>query len=148
MGKIFSFLFLICFTNSLLAQNKVNFTQNGKTTHLSCKPTATYQNINGKINLSITTEDNQLLELNNIDENLFKCGKRIFSKVPKIVLINNSASSPLVSNSAIQISISCKKNSKKVTVAFTGLIKNKTSKIVVSSILNIEQTPKQNIQTN
>ena len=89
-----------------------------------------------------------LLELNNIDENIFKCGKNIFSKIPKIVLINHSEASPYVSVSSVKIFVKCEKGSKKVAVNFSGLIKNNTSKIYVLSKLIIEQTPRKNLTTD
>ena len=45
-----------------------------------CMEQVSYQNINGKVNLSIIITDyNLLLELNNIDEKLFVCGSKLNS---------------------------------------------------------------------
>ena len=128
MGKIFSFIFILCFIGSLQAQNKVSFTKNGKVNNILCKQAATYENINGKVNLSIITDNNQLLELNNIDEKLFVCGSRLNSKNFKIVLIDHKKNITYTSNSHIQVLLMCNKSKDTFTVNFSGLVKNKSSK--------------------
>ncbi|MFZ4798085.1 MAG: hypothetical protein ACOYMA_11370 [Bacteroidia bacterium] len=148
MSKIISFIFLLFFSFSLSAQNTLSFTQNGKISKIICKPNATYENINGKINLSITTENNQLLELNNIDEKLFVCGRRLSSKAFKMVLIDNKENITYISNSTIQILLQCNKSKDTFTVIFSGLVQNKTTKINITSKLFVKKTPRKNLKTN
>ena len=149
MAKIFSFVFLLCFTFSLQAQNLVSLTKNGKVSKYMCMEQASYQNINGKVNLSIIiTEYNLLLELNNIDEKLFVCGSKLNSKDFKIVLIDNKKNLTYISNSNIQVLLKCNKSKDTFTVNFSGLVKNKSSKINITSELNVKQKPKQNLKTN
>ena len=149
MGKIFSFIFLLFFTFSLQAQNKVSLNKNGKVSKYMCMEQASYQNINGKVNLSIIITDyNLLLELNNIDEKLFVCGSRLNSKDFKIVLIDNKKSITYTSNSNIQVLLMCNKSKDTFTVNFSGLVKNKSSKINITSELFVKQTPRKNLKTN
>ncbi len=148
MAKIFSFIFLLFFTFSLHAQNKISLNKNGKVAKYICMEQASYENINGKVNLSIIITDyNLLLELNNIDEKLFVCGSRLNSKDFKIVLIDNKKNITYTSNSNIQVLLKCNKSKNTFTVNFSGLVKNKSSKINIISELNVEQKPKQNLKT-
>ena len=148
MAKIFSFIFLLFFTFSLYAQNKISLNKNGKVAKYICMEQASYENINGKVNLSIIITDyNLLLELNNIDEKLFVCGSRLNSKDFKIVLIDNKKKITYTSNSNIQVLLKCNKSKNTFTVNFSGLVKNKSSKINIISELNVEQKPKQNLKT-
>lgn len=148
MGKIFSFIFLLFFTFSLQAQNLVCFTKNGKVSNLHCKQTATYEHINGKINLSITTNDNQLIELNNIDEKLFTCGKKLKSEAFNIIVIDNNKNITYTSKSTVQVLIKCYKNSKFVKVTFSGNVYDQANKMNVYGILFVKQSPSQNLKTN
>lgn len=148
MGKIFSFIFLLFFTGSLLAQNKVSCTQNGKVSNLICKQAATYENINGKISLSITTANNQLLELNNISENIFKNGQKLASKDFKMVLIDESINKTYTSKSTVQISIKYNNSSKTYQVTFSGMVNDKTNKMNISAVLFVKQSPRKNLKTN
>ena len=114
-----------------------------------CMEQASYENINGKVNLSIVINDyNMLLELNNIDEKLFVCGSRLNSKEFKIVLIDNKKNITYTSNSNIQVLLTCNKNKDTFKVNFSGSVKNKSSKINITSELNVKQKPKQNLKTN
>jgi len=45
----------------LSAQNKISTVFNNKTSNLPCTQNATYENINGKINISIMTNDGQFI---------------------------------------------------------------------------------------
>ena len=148
MIKIFSFIFLLFISLTLSAQNTLSFTQNGKTSKIICKPNATYENINGKINLSIITENNQLLELNNIDEKLFVCGRRLSSKAFKMVLIDHNENISYFSNSTIYVLLQCNKNKDTFIVTFSGLVQNITSKINITSTLYVKKTPRKNLKTN
>lgn len=149
MGKIFSFIFLLLFTFSLQAQNKVSLNKNGKVSNYMCMEQASYENINGKVNLSIIISDyNMLLELNNIDEKLFVCGSRLNSKDIKIVLIDNKKNITYTSNSNIQVLLMCNKSKDTFTVNFSGLVKNKSSKINITSELNVKKTSRKNLKTN
>ena len=149
MAKIFSFIFLLFLTFSLQAQNLVSLTKNGKVSKYMCVEQASYENINGKINLSIILTDyNMLLELNNIDEKLFDCGSRLNSKDIKIVLIDNKKNITYTSNSNIQVLLKCNKSKDSFTVNFSGLVKNKSSKINIASELNVKKTPRKNLKTN
>jgi|DEB19_MinimDraft_2_1074335.scaffolds.fasta_scaffold00305_6 hypothetical protein len=149
MGKIFSFIFLLFFTFSLQAQNKVSLNKNGKVSKYMCMEQASYENINGKVNMSIIITDyNLLLELNNIDEKLFICGSRLNSKDIKIVLIDNKKNITYTSNSNIQVLLMCNKSKDTFTVNFSGLVKNKSSKINITSELYVKQTPRKNLKTN
>ena len=149
MGKIFSFIFLLFLTFSVQAQNKVSLNKNGKVVKYMCMEQASYQNINGKVNLSIIITDyNLLLELNNIDEKLFVCGSRLNSKDIKIVLIDNKKSITYTSNSNIQVLLTCNKSKDTFTVNFSGLVKNRSSKINVTSELHVKQTPRKILKTN
>ncbi len=149
MAKIFSFIFLLFLTFSLQAQNLVNLTKNGKVSRYMCMEQASYENINGKINLSIVITDyNMLLELNNIDEKLFDCGRRLNSKDFKIVLIDNKKNITYTSNSNIQVLLKCNKSKDSFTVNFSGFVKNKSSKINIASELNVKKTPRKNLKTN
>jgi hypothetical protein len=149
MAKIFSFIFLLLLIFSLQAQNLVRLTKNGKVSRYKCMEQASYQNINGKVNLSIIITDyNMLLELNNIDEKLFDCGRRLNSKDFKIVLIDNKKNITYTSNSNIQVLLTCNKNKDSFKVNFSGLVKNNSSKINIYSELNVKQKPKQNLKTN
>ncbi len=149
MGKIFSFIFLLFLTFSVQAQNKVSLNKNGKVSKYMCMEQASYQNINGKVNLSIIITDyNLLLELNNIDEKLFVCGSRLNSKDFKIVLIDNKKSITYTSNSNIQVLLTCNKSKDTFTVNFSGLVKNRSSKINVTSELYVKQTPRKILKTN
>ena len=110
---------------------------------------ASYENINGKVNLSIIITDyNLLLELNNIDEKLFVCGSRLNSKDIKIVLIDNKKNITYTSNSNIQVLLMCNKSKDTFTVNFSGLVKNRSSKINITSELHVKQMPRQNLKTN
>ena len=149
MAKLFSFIFSLFFIFSLQAQNLVSLTKNGKMSKYMCMEQASYENINGKVNLSIIITDyNMLLELNNIDEKLFVCGSRLNSKEFKIVLIDNKKNITYTSNSNIQVLLTCNKNKDTFKVNFSGSVKNKSSKINISSVLNVKQKPKQNLKTN
>jgi hypothetical protein len=149
MAKIFSFIFLLFLTFSLQAQNLVSLTKNGKVSRYMCMEQASYENINGKINLSIVITDyNMLLELNNIDEKLFDCGSRLNSKDIKIVLIDNKKNITYTSNSNIQVLLKCNKSKDSFTVNFSGFVKNKSSKINIASELNVKKTPRKNLKTN
>jgi len=149
MGKIFSFIFLLFFTFSLQAQNKVSLNKNGKVSKYMCMEQASYENINGKVNMSIIITDyNLLLELNNIDEKLFICGSRLNSKDIKIVLIDNKKNITYTSNSNIQVLLMCNKSKDTFTVNFSGLVKNRSSKINITSELHVKQMPRQNLKTN
>ena len=149
MAKIFSFIFLLFLSFSLHAQNLVSLTKNGKVSKYMCMEQASYENINGKVNLSIVITDyNMLLELNNIDEKLFDCGRRLNSKDFKIVLIDNNKNITYTSNSNIQVLLTCNKNKDSFKVNFSGLVKNNSSKINIYSELNVKQKPKQNLKTN
>lgn len=149
MAKIFSFIFLLFLTFSLQAQNLVSLTKNGKVSRYMCMEQASYENINGKINLSIILTDyNMLLELNNIDEKLFDCGRRLNSKDFKIVLIDNKKNITYTSNSNIQVLLKCNKSKDSFTVNFSGFVKNKSSKINIASELNVKKTPRKNLKTN
>ncbi len=149
MGKIFSFIFLLFLTFSVQAQNKVSLNKNGKVSKYMCMEQASYQNINGKVNLSIIITDyNLLLELNNIDEKLFVCGSRLNSKDFKIVLIDNKKSITYTSNSNIQVLLTCNKSKDTFTVNFSGLVKNRSSKINVTSELHVKQIPRKILKTN
>lgn len=149
MGKIFSFIFLLFLTFSVQAQNKVSLNKNGKVSKYMCMEQASYQNINGKVNLSIIITDyNLLLELNNIDEKLFVCGSRLNSKDFKIVLIDNKKSITYTSNSNIQVLLMCNKSKDTFTVNFSGLVKNRSSKINVTSELHVKQIPRKILKTN
>ena len=149
MGKIFSFIFLLFLTFSVQAQNKVSLNKNGIVSKYMCMEQASYQNINGKVNLSIIITDyNLLLELNNIDEKLFVCGSRLNSKDFKIVLIDNKKSITYTSNSNIQVLLTCNKSKDTFTVNFSGLVKNRSSKINVTSELYVKQTPRKILKTN
>ena len=149
MGKIFSFIFLLFLTFSVQAQNKVSLNKNGIVSKYMCMEQASYQNINGKVNLSIIITDyNLLLELNNIDEKLFVCGSRLNSKDFKIVLIDNKKSITYTSNSNIQVLLTCNKSKDTFTVNFSGLVKNRSSKINVTSELHVKQIPRKILKTN
>lgn len=149
MGQIFSFIFLLFFTFSLQAQNLVSLNKNGKISKYMCMEQASYQNINGKVNLSINIIDyNMLLELNNIDEKLFVCGSKLNSKDFKIVLIDNKKNITYTSNSNIQVLLKCNKSKDTFTVNFSGLVKNRSSKINITSELYVKQTSRKNLKTN
>lgn len=132
----------------LSAQNKVSISIKGKTTHLQCAQNATYENINGKINISIICNDGKLLELNNINENEFKCGKKINSLSPKIVLIDEKNNQTWVSNSSINISVKCMGNAKEYQVIFSGSVKNNKQKMYLSSNLQVKIKPKKHLTIN
>jgi hypothetical protein len=132
----------------LSAQNKISTVFNNKTSNLPCAQNATYENINGKINISIITNDGQLLELNNIDENQFKCGNKMNSLKPKIVLIHEKKNQTWVSNSSINISIKCKGVPNEYLVFFSGLIKNKKQKMYLSCNLQVKSKPKKHLTIN
>jgi hypothetical protein len=132
----------------LSAQNKISTVFNNKTSNLPCTQNATYENINGKINISIMTNDGQLLELNNIDENQFKCGNKMNSLIPKIILINEKRNQTWVSNSSINISIKCKGVPNEYLVFFSGLIKNKKQKMYLSCNLQVKSKPKKHLTIN
>jgi len=149
MTKLFSFIFLLFFTFLLQAQNLVSLNKNGKVSKYICMEKASYENINGKVNLSIIITDyNMLLELNNIDEKLFVCGSKLNSKDFKIVLIDNKKNITYTSNSNIQVLLKCNKSKDTYTVNFSGLVKNKSSKINVISELYVQQTSRKNLKTN
>lgn len=149
MGKIFSFIFLLLFTFSLQAQNKVSLNKNGKVSNYMCMEQASYENINGKVNLSIIISDyNMLLELNNIDEKFFVCGSKLNSKDFKIVLIDNKKNITYTSNSNIRVLLKCNKSEDTYTVNFSGLVKNKSSKINITSELYVKPTSRKNLKTN
>ena len=112
----------------LSAQNKISTVFNKKTSNLPCTQNATYENINGKINVSIMTNDGQLLELNNIDESQFKCGKKMNSLKPKIV--------------------KCKGVPNEYHVFFSGLIKNNKQKMFLSCNLQVKSKPKKHLIIN
>ncbi len=132
----------------LSAQNKISTVFNNKTSNLPCTQNTTYENINGKINISIMTNDGQLLELNNIDENQFKCGNKMNSLIPKIVLIHEKKNQTWVSNSSINISIKCKGVPNEYLVFFSGLIKNKKQKMYLSCNLQVKSKPKKHLTIN
>jgi filamentous hemagglutinin family protein len=149
MAKLFSFIFLLFFTFSLQAQNLVSLNKNGKVSKYMCMEKVSYQNINGKVNLSINITDyNILLELNNIDEKLFVCGSNLNSKDFKIVIIDNKKNITYTSNSNIQVLLKCNKSKDTFTVNFSGLVKNRSSKINVTSELYVKPTPRKILKTN
>lgn len=149
MHKIISFIFLLFITFSLQAQNLVSLNKNGKVSKYMCMEQASYQNINGKVNLSIIITDyNLLLELNNIDEKLFVCGSKLNSKDFKIVLINNKKNITYTSNSNIKVLLKCNKSKDTFMVNFSGLVKNKSAKINITSELFVKKTPRKNLKTN
>ena len=149
MHKIISFIFLLFITFSLQAQNLVSLNKNGKVSKYMCMEQASYQNINGKVNLSIIITDyNLLLELNNIDEKLFVCGSKLNSKDFKIVLINNKKNITYTSNSNIKVLLKCNKSKDTCMVNFSGLVKNKSAKINITSELFVKKTPRKNLKTN
>ena len=149
MGKLFSFIFLLFFTFSVHAQNLVSLNKNGKVTKYMCMEQVSYQNINGKVNLSIIITDyNLLLELNNIDEKLFVCGSKLNSKDFNIVLIDNKKNITYTSSSNVQVLLKCNKSKDTFTVNFSGLVKNRSSKINVTSELNVKPTLRKNLKTN
>lgn len=141
------FILIICFflsNNPVFSQNnKGIIKKDGKSISLKLTKQATHENINGKVNLAILTDNNELLQLNNIDENVFKCGKKLFSKTTKIVFIEKERT--YVSSSPIRISIVCIKNSNKVRVHFSGEMIHKGTKVTISSYLTITETPRKNL---
>jgi hypothetical protein len=138
-------LILLLVSLKLSAQNKVSISIKGKTSNLKCIQNATYENINGKINMSILCNDGKLLELNNINENEFKCGNKINSLKPKIVLIDEKNNQTWVSNSNINIHVKCKGVPNEYLVFFGGLIKNKKQKMYLSCNLQVKSKPKKHL---
>lgn len=145
--NIVPFIFLLV-SLKLSAQNKVSISIKGKTTHMKCTQNASYENINGKINISILCNDGKLLELNNINEIEFKCGNKINSLKPKIVLIDEKNNQTWVSNSSINISVKCKGVPNEYLVLFSGSLKNNKQKMFLSSNLQVKSKPKKHLTIN
>jgi len=112
-----------------------------------CSKKATYENKNGKINLSVLTDSNELLELNNIDESQFKCNAKLRSKYFKILFIENNNEVSYSSLGLVKISITCDEN-KNFNVSFSGTLINKEKRIYISSTLKVKQSTKQYLKTN
>jgi hypothetical protein len=137
---VFNFLF----TSLIFCQeNQVKLNKNGKLISLNLTKQATHENINGKVNLAILTDNNDIIELNNIDESVFKCGKRLYTKTAKIVLMEKEKT--YVSFAPINIYIVCIKNTNKVKVYFSGKVRHNKTIISINSYLTIIETTKKNI---
>ena len=137
-------IFCFLFTSLVFCQdNQVKLNKNGKLISLNLTKQATHENINGKVNLAILTDNNELIELNNIDESDFKCGKRLYAKTAKIVLMEKEKT--YVSFAPINIYIVCIKGTNKVKVYFSGKVRHNKTIISINSFLTIIETPKKNI---
>jgi len=147
MHKTLIFIFLTFFFTGLIAQNKITLNNKGKITSINCLETASYENINGNINVSIITNNGLLLQLNNINEKQFKCGARLSSKLIKLVLIDNKNEITYVSNTSVQVLIKCKKTKDDFELVFSGIVKNNKKIISVTSFLQVKTTPKQYIKS-
>lgn len=147
MLKSLTFITLIFISMSLCAQNKITMSKKGKLNTINCSEKATYENVNGKISISIVTSNGLHLQLNNLSESQFKCGARFTSKTPQLILIDNNNNISYLSNTNVQVLINCKKDSKEYEIIFSGMVKNKKERISITSILKVIPTPKQTVKT-
>lgn len=147
MYKTLVFTILTFFSVGVSAQNKVVLNNLGKKTTLNCSETASYENVNGSISISILTNNGFHLQLNSINENQFKCGARLSSKLFKLVLIDNKNEITYLSNTGVQVLVKCKKNKNEYEIVFSGIVKNKEERISITSFLHVKATPKQYLKT-
>lgn len=147
MHKTLVFTFLTFFSIGLFGQNKIVLNNKGKKTSLNCSETVSYENVNGNISVSILTTNGLHLQLNNINENQFKCGARLSSKLFKLVLIDNKNEITYLSNTGVQVLVKCKKTKNDYEIVFSGIVRNKEQRISVTSFLHVKATPKQYLKT-
>jgi hypothetical protein len=141
------FLILLIFPVLLNAQNIIHLKKDGKLNKEICNKKARYENKNRKINISIITNGNNVLELNGIDEKLFKCNQKLNSKIIKMVFIDSENNLTYVSDNQVKIKIKCLAP-KQYLVSFVGILKTKNKSIYISSTLQANETQKQTLKTN
>lgn len=132
---------------ALNGQNRVKLTQKGKLIKFAAVPQARFENKNGVISLSVKGGNGRLLELLNISEEEFTCGKRFNSDKVKITLIDEVNNKTYHSSSNVNVSISCTNEVKQYIVVFTGTIKSGNTIINVSALLTVKSKPRENITT-
>lgn len=129
------------------AQNRVTLTQNGKALKFAAKPGARFENINGMINLSIEGNNTSVIELTNIDESSFACGRRLKEETIKITYIDGKNNKTYTSVGNVQVAISCTGIAQQYIVSFSGKIKNGQSTINISASLTVKSKPKEYVKT-
>ncbi|MES2380892.1 MAG: hypothetical protein V4538_07610 [Bacteroidota bacterium] len=147
MKKIAVLIFTIMLVLASTAQNRVTLTQNGKTLKFAAKPNAQFENLNGMINLSIIGNNTSVIELNNIEESQFACGKRLKEETIKITYIDSKNNRTYTSVGNVQVSISCTGIARQYIVIFLGKIKNGRSTINISASLTVKSKPKEYVKT-
>ena len=147
MKKIAGLIFTIMLVLASTAQNRVTLTKNGKTLKFAAKPDAHFENVNGIINLSIVGNNTSVIELTNIEESHFACGRRLKEETIKITYIDGKNNKTYTSVGNVQVAIACTSISHQYLVTFSGKIKNGQSTITISASLTVKSKPKEYIKT-
>lgn len=148
MVKFFLVWLLTIITFFVNAQNKISLVKNGKITKLTINEKATFQNVNGQISIAIIASNNMLIQLNNLNTSQIKCGKRIYSSKPKLVLIDNKHNNTFVSYTHLQILTVCTNQKNELKITFSGVVKNKKEKITINGTVFVITSPQENTITN
>ncbi len=143
------FLFSFLFTIGYAQKETVNLRSSQVAIFFKVKDSSNFENINGKVNVSIISSNGLVLEINGIDEKKIVCNSKLSAKDFKIVLIDELKGRTFISYAKpVQtVSLSCDSNNKYELKLFSWVVW-KGKKIIISATLFGKMPRKEYMKTN